>query len=356
MNDKVNRKVLKASLICAAVLIGCLALLGVFELCVKGLENRLTFLDAGKRWSASGERYAVITLYCEKEAGVAADQVGQWAYSMDAALLQSSVTPSENGRSWAYCYGTETAVTAVGPKGSASAETLAVGGDFFVFHPLSFPFGSPFLNDNTNPNGVVLDRNLAWKLFGAENVVGMEMTINDVDFTVVGITGPESGNRVYKTTYGDSPRMYMSFAGYEKVMGAGCPVTLFEAALPNAVKSFALGIFNSAVSVSEEAAVVTEATDRFSLTNRFRNMQSLSYSWIRPNTIELPYWENEARVCDYRAAVMMIFEVALAAVGGASLLLSIILLRFSGYSLIDTVKNTAGKLGGKKKTKRNRRH
>ena len=67
-------------------------------------------------------------------------------------------------------------------------------------------------------------------------------------------------------------------------------------------------------------------------------MKELSYAWVSINKIEFPYWENEARVCDYRAAVMMLFEVAFAAVAGASLILSFILLRASGWTLIGTLK------------------
>jgi hypothetical protein len=67
-------------------------------------------------------------------------------------------------------------------------------------------------------------------------------------------------------------------------------------------------------------------------------MKTLKYSWIRGDKIEYPYWENEARVYDYYCAVFMIFEVAMAALFVVSLLLSIITLRFSGYSIIYDIK------------------
>ncbi|MBQ8513698.1 MAG: ABC transporter permease [Clostridia bacterium] len=348
VNDKVNRKVLKLSGVIAVVFAACLILTGIFELCVGVMEKNINFIHAGDRWSADGEPFAVITMYSEESAAVSVDQITQWAYSVDQKLLESSVTPKENARSWAYCYGAQDTLTVSGPKGQATAETLAVGGDFFVFHPLEFTYGSAFLNDNSNPMGVVLDRDLAWRVFGAENIIGMEVRIGGYDFTVVGISEKESGGEIYEYTYGERPRLYMSYLGYRKLAGDG-HITIFEAALPNAVKSFAWNIFDGAVSFNEEKTAVMEASDRFSLTSRWENMKTLKYSWIRENRIEYPYWENEAKVSDYRCAILMIFEAAVAAIGVTAMLLSFILLRVSGYTLTDSIKNLVKKLPKKQK-------
>ena len=353
MSDKVNKKVLKASGIVALVMIGALLLTGLLELAVLGMKGRLDFLGAGKRWSASGDRFAVVSLYAEQGAGLTGDDAVGWARSIDAGLLEASVTPKEGARSWAYCYAADDTLSVRGTKGSVNAETLAVGGDFFVFHQLSFKYGSGFLNDESNPMGVVLDRDLAWRVYGAENIIGMTVEIGGEEFVIVGIAERESNSGPYKKAYGDSPRLYMSYAGYRKIGSAG--VTTFEAALPNPVTGFAMNIFKGAVHANESQSVMREVTDRFSLKNRFHNMKELSYAWVSVNKIEYPYWENEARVYDYRAAVLMIFEVFTAAVAVSSLLLSFILLRVSGYSVIQSGKNLwkrASEAHAKKKRER----
>ena len=342
MNDKVNRKVLKASGITALVMLGALLLCGILELCVLGMKGRLDFLRAGERWSSDGERYAVVSLYAEQDANISGDEVIGWTRSMDSALLEASVTPKEGGRSWAYCYAADDTLSVKGSKGTVTAEALAVGGDFFVFHQLKFKFGGGFLNDESIPRGVVLDRDLAWRVHGAENIIGMTVEIGGEEFVIVGIAERESSSGPYKHAYGDTPRIYMSYAGYRKV--GSKPVTVFEAALPNAVRGFARNIFDKAVHADGDRSTVREVTDRFSLKNRFDNMKQLSYAWVSANRIEYPYWENEARVYDYRAAVLMLFEVVMAALAGVNLLLSFILLRVSGYTFIDTIKNTWKKL------------
>ena len=343
MNDKVNKKLLAASGITAVVFAAAVLLLGMFELIVSGFSGSIGFLDAGKRWSAGGDRFAVITLYTEEGAALSKDQVESWIRNMDAALLESSVSPNENARSWAYTYAAEETMTVAGPKDDQSAEVIAAGGDFFVFHPQEFVCGSAFLNDASNPNGVVIDEDLAWKIFGATNIVGMEMSVDGIPFVVTGVSRRASEHGVYAYTYGERPRMYMSYAGYIKLRGDGNHITMFETALPNAVKGFANNIFRGAVTANEDTMTVTEATERFSILNRFHNMKILKYSWIRENKIEYPYWENEAKVADYRCAVLMIFEVALAAIAVGAMLLSFILLRISGYTVTDSVKNLYGK-------------
>ena len=349
MNEKVNKKVLLASGIFAVIFASCLLLLGIFEGIVFLMKENISFIRAGERWSADGDPYAVITLYTEESGGVSLDQIGQWAFSMDAALLESSVTPKEGARSWTYCAATENTLQVSGPKGSTAAQTMAVSGDFFVFHPMTFTYGSAFLNDTSNPMGVVLDRELAWKVFGAENIIGMTVEVSGQEFTVVGVVEKESNTGVYAYTYGERPRMYMSCAGYSKIAG-NVNITMFETALPNAVSSFGRNIFDRVVRMNEETSVVLEASDRFSLRNRFNNMKSLDYSWIRENKIAFPYWENEAKVADFRCAVMMVFEVIFTAAGVTSMLLSFILLRLSGYTFTDTLKNTWRKIEDKRKS------
>ncbi len=354
MNDKVNKKVLLVSGALAGVFVLCAVLVGIFELAVRGIAGQIDFIDAGKRWAANGERYAVISLYTEESAALTKDQVESWVYSIDSALLEASITLNENARSWAYTYAAEETMSVTGPKATATAEIIAAGGDFFVFHPLQFLYGAAFLNDTSNPNGVVIDEDLAWKIFGAVDIVGMEMTINDTPFTVVGVTERESDHGIYAYTYGERPRMYMSYAGYIKVRGDEAHITIFETALPNAVKSFAKNIFSGVVQTNEESTSVSEASDRFSLLNRYNNMKILKYSWIRENKIEYPYWENEALVADYRCAILMIFEIALAAISVTAMLISFVLLRVSGYTFTDSAKNIYHKLekkyGGKKRS------
>ena len=349
MNRKVNFKLLAAAGIAVIMLLLSLAVIGICEATVGGMKKSVDFIKAGERWSGDGSQYAVIAAYMEDECGIDENQLEYWAHSMDSALTEASVT-SAGGRAWTWSASFETELSPVGSKGSATAEVTAAAGDFFVFHQFNYLYGCGFLNDTSNPMGVVLDEDLAWKLFGAQNIVGMTFRIGDEEYTVTGVCVPESKHGVYGHTYGDRPRMYMSYAGYSK-LASGKTFTVYETAMPNPVKKFARNIFDNIVSLNEERSTVIEASDRFSLSNRFDNMKKLRYSWISANKLSYPYWENEARVYDYRGAKTMIIEIIAASVGGVALISSIIMIVASGFSPVRVAKNIAADVRRKKHKK-----
>ena len=356
MSEKVKKGRLKAAAVAALVLALMLIALAVCETIVHLRAGKLDYMNAGKRWSGDGTRYAVINAYAEASDGVSEDQVYEWEHSMDTALTEAAVFANDGARAWTWTASFETNLTLTGAKGSTSALVTVCAGDFFTFHSLDFICGSGFSTDGLNPMGVVLDNETAWKIFGAENIVGMTFTVDDNEYIVTGVCKPESKRGVYGHTYGTTPRMYMSYAGYAK-LGEGT-FTTYECALPNPVKSFAKNIFDNVVRLNENRSDIIEITDRFSLKSRFDNMKSLGYSWIRENRIGYPYWENEARVYDYRYAVLMIWEIVFASVGGAALLTAIVLIVTSGYSPIATAKNVFRKAASnskKRKTERGNR-
>ncbi len=347
MSEKVNKKTLKAAAVTAIVLVFALTVVGVIELVVGGKRDSLDYLKAGKRWSSDGSPYAVIAAYTDDDNGFDESTLGMWEHSMESALTEAAVS-SVGGRRWAYAASFETELTVSAKKTTTALVTVAVG-DFFTFHTYDFVFGSGFLNDMSNPMGVVLDEDLAWKLFGATNVVGMTFTAGGEEYTVSGVYKPEKTGGAYGYTYGKRPRMIMSGRGYAKI--GQCSYTTYEAVLPNPVKSFAKNIFDNVIRLNEDKSDIIEATKRFSLENRFSNMKKLTYSWININTLEYPYWENEARVSDYRCARLMIFEIIFASVAGAALIASIVLVVVSGYTPVASVKNLFGKAARHKKTK-----
>ena len=353
VNGTINQKRLRLSGIFALVLLSCLAVLGVFELAVSAITAPIGFIDGGKRWSSAGEPYAVISLYMEDDSALSADRVEYYAPAMDAALVSASVDSGERGRVWTYAYSAKAVKTVTGPRSSRAAAITACGGDFFVFHPLNFIHGSGFLNDPSNPYGVVLDEELAWEIFGAVDVVGMEMTIEALSLTVVGIVAAERESHPYAYTYGELPRMYMSYSAYDRINGERDDITVYEVTLPNPVKSFAMNIFNTVVSVNEDTTRLAEVSSRYSLSTRFSNVRELRYSWIREDKISYPYWENEARMVDHTCAVLMIFELIFVSVGTLAFLISLIFLVTSGVSPISAAKNLLGRISDAK-AQRNR--
>ena len=329
---KLHKKGLLASAFSGLFCILMAVLFAVGEGIAAGLTGDLDTLSAGERWSAAGEPYASITLHTDTDNALSRNQVESYAMAIDTALLNASIASEGSGSIWTYSYFAEDLVSVTGPKATASFRTMAAGGSFFTFHPLEFVYGAPFVYDRSLPDGIVLDEDAAWRIFGAVDVVGMTVQIGGRDMTVTGIVRKERDSEAYEKAYGDIPRMYMSYYGYERIFGEGNTITTYETVLPNPVKSFAMNIFETAVQIREDSMVVRENSERYTLVNRFNRMTEIPYMGMRNDRIIYPYFENELQVTDYQTSVWMILQTA--AGGGAvlGLLVSIICLFASGFS------------------------
>lgn len=355
---KISRKWMTAALISVCVLLVFLLFAGVCEWISHSMTSGIQELDAGARWSSDGSPYATIALYTDISTAMTRNTVEGYAYSISNALLSASVDSPEGGSSWTYAYYGEETTSVTGPKGSASAELQYVGGSFFVFHPLHFLYGAPFTYDSALPDGVVIDETLAWRIFGALDVVGMELTWNNRSFTVCGIVQAERSTAAYQKAYGETGRIYMSYYGFEIARGSEQNITAFEVTIPNAVKSFAMNIFNSAVTVNEDTMIVHENSERYSFVNRFKSIATLPYQGMRNERIVYPYYENELRVLDFQTGIWMTAEVV-GLVGVALGLLSAVFCVWrSGFSPTAIFKKGLHRLGDaydKKKTERMRK-
>ena len=357
---KLHKKGMLASGFSAILCVLFVLLFFLGEWTAAGMTRDLDALNAGERWSADGEPYATITLHTASESALSLNQVESYAMAIESGLRSASIESSESGRVWTYSYFAEDLVTVSGPKAQAPLRTIAAGGSFFTFHPLEFVYGAPFAYDRALPDGIVLDEDAAWRIFGAVDVVGMTVQIGGRDMTVTGIVRHERQTDGYEKAYGEIPRMYMSYYGYEAIFGTDSSITTYEVTLPNPVKAFAMNIFETAVKINEDTMVIRENSDRYSLTNRFNRMKELPFMGMRNDRIVYPYFENELQVTDYFTSVWMIWQTIAASLAVLSLLASLICLFVSGFSFTAILKMAWKKaeksLEDRKKNKKHKRH
>lgn len=335
---KLHQKGIRFSGFCAILCVVFALLFAIGEGIAAGLTIDLDALNAGDRWSATGEPYATLTLHTDTENALSRNQIESYAYSIDNALLNESIESSENGSVWTYCYYTEKVLSVKGSKATASLTVMATGGNFYTFHPLQFRYGAPYVYDKALPDGVVLDEDAAWRIFGAIDVVGMTVEIGGRELTVTGIVEKERDTAGFEKAYGEIPRVYMSYYGYENIYGEENNITTYEVTLPNPVKSFAKNIFETAVSINEDHMVLRENSSRYSLVNRFNRMQELPYMGMRNDRIVYPYFENELQVIDYTTSMWMIAQTIAGALVILTLLSAIIALFASGFSVTAVIK------------------
>ena len=63
-------------------------------------------------------------------------------------------------------------------RGNAQVKVTGVGGDYFRFHPLKLRSGSYLMETDLMKDRVLLDEELAWKLFGGMELTGSQQ--NDI--------------------------------------------------------------------------------------------------------------------------------------------------------------------------------
>ena len=185
MKVKQYRKILLLVLmICAAILFGCVE---------RALGRQLSTQQIASEWSAE-DSYAQISCFFSKDAAVTKDYVIQLEQKLKTALQEASEDTSDvNGRTLVDCYSTKGELTLYSDRASITARAFGVGGDFFTFHPLKLLSGSYFDGEDLNKDGVVIDENVAWQLFGSNNVAGMYVEINGVQYPVRGVVKSDKG-------------------------------------------------------------------------------------------------------------------------------------------------------------------
>lgn len=302
-------------LICAAIL---------FEGVERGLGRQLSTQQAAAEWSEK-KNYAQITCFFSEEAGMTRNMIVPIEYQLRNALQEASEdTSDENGRNLVDCYSSETSLTLYSDRSSITARAFAVGGDFFTFHPLKLLSGNYFDGEDLNDDGVILDENVAWQLFGSNNVAGMYVEINGVQYPVRGVVESDSGY-FSKAVDEEAATVYVSYGIVESSgssssytdgndisgMGSGsttATIDSYEILIKNPVQRFGYNALKEATGLDESQYVMVENSTRFGVKNRLEILRNFGVRSMSTKKITYPYWENRARGYEDIAALLLVLE------------------------------------------------
>ena len=200
----------------ALVVLNALSLTGMLTLTVIGSSSAKSqsYNNTAERWDSDGG-YSQISCFFSDDAGFTTDNVGGVKANALTSLKNISIVPEENQELFSEAYSIsagQVTIKSDTTNGRSEAELTAVGGDFFLFHNFDLLDGSYFTDDDLMQDGAVIDKNLAWALYGSENVSGMNIYINGIKFYIAGvIDGPHTKQE--KKTIGEMPRAYISYDG-----------------------------------------------------------------------------------------------------------------------------------------------
>lgn len=286
------------------------------------VSNLLTSQQAAKRWQGEGEQaFAQLSCFMAPTAQLTLDDMYKFRGDMAQKLKGAGYDTEKAGSLYRDAWSAFLTVKVSRGRQSGEVQAVAVGGNFFDFHPLRLVSGSYLSPADVMDDRVLLDQETAWLLFGAADVAGLSFSLEGVPFVVAGVYAHE-GDSFSRLAYGSAMRIYMSFsalkrlasadgASKEKAAVSDSTVTCYELVMAEPVKGFAYSSVTD--KFPNKNTAFAENTYRFEPERLFRLLRNRTERSMRTGAYYFPYWENAARAAEDRAA----FWLAAAAVTGA---------------------------------------
>lgn len=277
---------------------------------LRGVEKTLSSLTAAGRFQGEGEvRFAQLACYLPVDGGKTEEDIFAFRRQLESKMVEQSLEAQEGGRLYidAYCGSASVSIRSDN-AGDTAVKAVGVGGDFFYFHPLHLRSGAYIKSDDLMDDLVVLDEEMAWKLFGGTELAGMTVYINGEPFIVSGVITRETDFATEKAYTGDGG-LYMSFSAMRRLVESAS-ITGYEIVMPDPISGYAKGILTDNFPVGN--GDVVENSGRYDLLHLWEIIRSFGQRSMRSNGVIYPYWENAARLTEDYAAALLALAVLLA--------------------------------------------
>lgn len=299
-----NGKQYKRQIVTGLLIVMALLLAGAGRL----LAGQLKEQNIASEWSKKDD-YVQLSCFFSKDAGMTSEQILPVERQLTEALQNAAAeNESGTGRSYVDAYSSQGQLTVYSDKTSVTVRAFGVGGDFFQFHPLKLLDGTYFDGNDFNGDGVILDENVAWQLFGGNHISGMTVEIDNVVYPVRGVVRSDSGF-FSEAAEEEKPTIYVSYGILAKGKEEPLPVDSYELLILNPVKQFGFRALKDAIGLDETSYEIVENTTRYGLSNRLALLKNFGVRSMRTKNIVFPYWENRARA--YEDVVELLFVLEL---------------------------------------------
>lgn len=312
------------------------AIAGILILSAAGSHSaaKQKYNFTAEKWQGeSSESFWQVSSFFDNDSGFDTSRVRSVRGQIMTALKNASCDTESGMKLFtdAYCADVGMAKIKCDTSRRADAEITAVGGDFFYFHSFDLLSGAYFSEEDTMQDGVVIDSQLAWEIYGSEDVAGKNIYINGVKCYISGVVAPPA-DKASKKCMGDGMRAYVSYdtANAMAVYGGsasaenGTPsfknITCYECVLPQPVENFASKTMDDVFGTSYKGSVRSVSnTDRFTPSKRAKAFRKISESVVHDDGIKLPFWENASRITEYRLSWLYAFRRLLMAIPALTL-------------------------------------
>ncbi|WP_028517909.1 ABC transporter permease [Ruminococcus flavefaciens] len=267
---------------------------------------------ASERWrNGSKSNYGQVSCYFSKEAGFTTKGVEEINIDFYNQLAKASITREDNQKLVAFAYSTlvGSATLSCDRSGISETDITAVGGDFFLFRQFRLRKGAFFKDDDLMKNGAVIDRQVAWNLYGSDDIIGKNIYVNNVKLFVMGVIDlPDT--KAEEKCIGKTPKAYITYDAAELIFGENSGeggsskltrVTCCEFISPDPVENFTYTVVKKHFEkkYDGELSIVNNKT-RFEPKTRVKALKNIEDLVVGKGSVVYPYWENASRITDIR--------------------------------------------------------
>ncbi|MCL2408254.1 MAG: ABC transporter permease [Oscillospiraceae bacterium] len=292
------------------IAVNALFLLAFFACLIASASIRGTLRSqqAARTWAGqSGERFAQLSVFIPDNFRLDEEAIHHLRAAIDTALVAASLEDTDGRTLYTDAWAAVGEVIVVGDREAFPVEAFGVGGDFFLFRPLHLRDGSYISPNDLMRDRVVLDEELAWRLFGSVRVTGMEIMIGDRPHTVAGVIARDTDFATVRA-YGGGAGMFMSYESLRELTGGSAGIGTYMIVLPDPITGFALETLTEAFPAAD--AHIVENSARYSLSNTFNTIAAFGERSMRTDGIVFPYWENAARYTEDWLALLLALSLA----------------------------------------------
>lgn len=311
-----------------------LALIALCAACITTavlLANSQTSQRAHERWAGDGDTdFAQVSCYLPESKKLTLNDIYEFKQATRDKLHEAALDIDTDLELTDDCWSTVGITKVTSDRGTADVSVIAVGGDFFSFHPLRLVSGNYLRQSDIMKDRIVIDKELAWRLFGGYDLQGMTVYIEGEPFVIAGVIERED-DYANKKAYTAGMGLFMSYETYNALYneGIGC----YEVVMPEPVNGFAYGVTEEKFPIN--GGEIIENSGRFSYGRLMKLAVSFASRSMQTLGVIYPYWENAARCIEDLCARLVMLATLAAVIPCVTLVTAVIKLLGRGREVLN---------------------
>ena len=298
------------------LLIVCASMVAAAVLCFGAWQYFAHVLDsqqAAERWKGEGDlEFRQISCFLPADQMIGLKEISTFRNAAVKKMQDAALDVAGNSHLMVDAWSTSAKLYTSGEHGRGQASVIAVGGDYFEFHPLRLLSGDYIRQSDLMKDRIVLGEEVAWLLFGGTDLAGMTMELNGTPYLIAGVVEQEQ-DRASQKSNSDGLDLYMSYDTLLTI-DKDAKINCYELLMANPVKNFALNAVKDKFPIGRGEIVCN--TERYGYGALMDEVIHFGARGSQTSGAVLPYWENAARMtedwgalCCFLGTLLLIFPL-----------------------------------------------